>query len=238
MDRLEATNNFSAVSANLAPRVKDISVMISRDGFAFIPELASGAMTQSVVDQLGYVLKLGNGDPVHQIRPKREAAPNTYSGVYGLNAFPMHTDMAHWKVPPRYLVLRCVRGHHDVSTYLVHGATLVELVGKASLARALVLPRRPLRGKLPLLALYTRRPHAGYFLRWDDKFIVPASPAGRQGVDRVRQALEVVTPTCVTLAHPGDTLIIDNWKMLHGRSMVMENCADRIIDRVYLGELH
>ena len=41
----------------------------------------------------------------------------------------------------------------------------------------------------------------------------------------------------ITLANPGDTLIIDNWRVLHGRSSVGEGDTDRMIERVYLSEL-
>jgi alpha-ketoglutarate-dependent taurine dioxygenase len=41
----------------------------------------------------------------------------------------------------------------------------------------------------------------------------------------------------VLLLQPGDTLLIDNWRMLHGRSEVSTQSTSRIIDRVYLAEV-
>nr|WP_281066390.1 TauD/TfdA family dioxygenase [Xanthobacter flavus] len=41
----------------------------------------------------------------------------------------------------------------------------------------------------------------------------------------------------IALAHPGDTLIIDNWRMLHARSPIPPGREDRSIQRVYLGAL-
>lgn len=39
------------------------------------------------------------------------------------------------------------------------------------------------------------------------------------------------------LKNPGDTLIIDNWTTLHGRSEVEKSSNDRVIERVYLREI-
>ena len=36
----------------------------------------------------------------------------------------------------------------------------------------------------------------------------------------------------------GDTVILDNWRMLHGRSAVPEKYSDRMLQRAYLEELN
>ena len=41
-----------------------------------------------------------------------------------------------------------------------------------------------------------------------------------------------------TLTNPGDTLIVDNWRFLHGRSCVPAVDVNRRIERVYLSELY
>lgn len=41
----------------------------------------------------------------------------------------------------------------------------------------------------------------------------------------------------LSLLNPGDTLIVDNWRFLHGRSSVQADDAGRCIERVYLSEL-
>jgi len=49
----------------------------------------------------------------------------------------------------------------------------------------------------------------------------------------VREALVIR----VTLTSPGDTLVIDNWRMLHGRSAVPRDGLQRHVERAYLGKL-
>jgi L-asparagine oxygenase len=169
--------------------------------------------------------------------PRASETPNTYSGIYGLERFPFHTDLAHWRLPPRYLLLRCLKGYDDVSTLLVDGEALIEEVTVNILSRAIVKPRRPRAGTFPFLRL-CESDDAGYRLRWDEMFLKPASPVGEVADQRVRAYLACCAPLYIALARPGDTLLIDNWRMLHARSPVPVGREDRRIERIYLGRLH
>jgi alpha-ketoglutarate-dependent taurine dioxygenase len=216
-----------------------LSSAIARDGFVFLKRWHACVRAEEIVSRTGRALTFGKGSAVHRVVPKQDAAPNTYSGMYGLNEFPFHNDMAHWRDPPRYLMLRCLKGHDSVATVVVDSHDVLENVGEQTLIRALVKPRRPINGTVPLLSLY--RPQRGErpsLLRWDEKFIVAASPVGGEGMTLVRKALNVVSRTSISLCEPGDTLVIDNWRMLHGRSAVAADQTDRIIERAYLGELY
>jgi hypothetical protein len=41
----------------------------------------------------------------------------------------------------------------------------------------------------------------------------------------------------ILLNEPGDTVLIDNWRMLHGRSQILAQGKVRHIERVYLSEV-
>ena len=97
---------------------------------------------------------------------------------------------------------------------LIDGAEIIENVGPIVLSRAIVRPRRRVEGIFPLLRIYDRKEHQS-LLRWDEVFIRPASRAGEIGVE---ECLDQSSPIRIPLAKRGDTLIIDNWRMLHGRS--------------------
>jgi hypothetical protein len=75
-------------------------------------------------------------------------------------------------------------------------------------------------------------------IRWDQTFIRPASEAGRLGFALFKEALSTIEPTRVALAARGDTLLIDNWRMLHARSSVPADCRDRLLERAYLEVVH
>lgn len=208
-------------------------------GYALLASFRPNSGGRDVAEELGNVLTLGEGPPVHLLRPaaKENAAPNSYSGIYGLGVFPFHTDMAHWRHPPRFIMLRCIVGFVEVPTLLADGAEIVRRVDGNILARALVQPRRPVKGRLPLLRVF--QPSEGFgIIRWDEKFFKPASRAGEHGVESFRAALGQISKQSITLVERGDTVVIDNWRMLHARSPVPPGCEERIIERAYLEQLH
>lgn len=220
--------------------MQDLARKVQETGFALLEGYQPERTAAEVVSTFGEVDTLGAQEPVHRLKPTfAEAGPsNTYSGNYGLGTFPLHTDMAHWHVPPRFLMLRCLQGSVAVPTTLADGLPIVEQIGETALARALVKPRRTVEGKRLLLRLYERDHSGGRLLRWDEKYILPASPAGERGVSQLRAAVATASRQDVHLARPGDTLVLDNWRMLHGRGSVPPDALNRTIARAYLRSIH
>lgn len=212
-----------------------IADALKQEGYVFLPGFQPEEGGATVADMLGFPIALGSGPPVHPLRPcrKEEAALNTYSGLFGHGPFPFHSDMAHWPRPPRYLFLRAVVGYASVPTLLIDGNSIVRNVGARLLRRALVRPRRQVKGEWPLLRLYDED-EVDSVLRWDQTFIRPASAAGREGFTKMLAALEEAKPVSIPLSAQGDTLIIDNWRMLHARAAIIVGCEDRLLERAYL----
>jgi L-asparagine oxygenase len=195
--------------------------------------------SQEIAREVGRELVLDRPDTIDRLVPKQRSGPNNYSGIYGLGEFPLHTDLAHWREPPRYLMLRCIRGYSSITTTVVDGMAVVKEVGASLLGRTLLKPRRPIKGEVPLFPLF--RPAYGGrhpILRWDEVFIVPASSAGHTGSKLFKSAISSAPETTISLENPGDTLWLDNWRMLHGRSAIKDDQVDRIIERAYFGEFY
>ena len=206
-------------------------------GFAFRPTCDPDLANDALALQLGVPIALSSESPAHFLTPalKERRPPNSYSGIYGLGAFPLHTDLAHHRVPPRYFMLRCCAPDDSVGTTLADSAEIIASVGASLLSRAVVQPRRPRNGIRPLLRLFDPALH---LFRWDSEFIRPASDAGSQAVLAVSSALERQRVTELRLSRLGDLLVIDNWRMLHGRTAVLPSSQGRRIARVYLENLH
>jgi hypothetical protein len=126
----------------------------------------------------------------------------------------------------------------DVSTLLIDGLQVIVGSNPNIFSRALVRPRRPIGGSFPLLRLYDRQQGDRGLLRWDETFIGPASPAGKIGLAKLSECLRTLEPIRISLANKDDTLIIDNWRMLHGRSFIPPACQGRVLERIYLEKLH
>ena len=218
--------------SNLVGRLtQDGLILLTR----FLPELSS----EEAFARLGTLDRVEGLQPVQTLKPSRkdQTTPNTYSGNFGNLRFPLHTDLAHWAVPPRFIALRCILGAAGVATQLLDGRSLIETIGIETLRRALVLPRRPLRNGRQLLCLLEPYKSANnHILRWDTLFLTPASPCGERISSIVLEYFLHAPTIDVYLEEPGDTLIIDNWRILHGRSSIAENSSQRHIDRAYLAE--
>jgi L-asparagine oxygenase len=180
---------------------------VQETGFALLEGYQPERSAATLVSALGEADTPGAQGPVHYLKPSpAEICPsNTYSGNYGLASFPLHTDMAQWHIPPRFLMLRCLNGSAAVPTILVDGLAIIEQVGATTLARALVKPRRTVQGKRLLLRLYERDRAGCHFLRWDERYILPASRAGGLGMSMLRTALGIFPRRHVHLRRASST---------------------------------
>ena len=214
------------------------------DGYALFKRYAPGATTRDVANGLGSVIEIATILPWAQIptvqtlqpRESTEVGRNQYSGHYGREAFPLHSDLAHWPVPPRYLLLRCVVGSSEVATNVLLWKALVARLGTRTLQRAIFTHPHRRRGCSGLV-----RAAMSYgdeqILRWDGLFLRPlnAEAAAMSAVMREPRWTAEATP--ILLSEAGDTLLIDNWQMLHGRSSVPPSARGRRIERIYLAEV-
>ena len=222
----------------------DMHSALDRDGFILLRELDSYVSTLELARQIGSVLEIekllpASGIPtVQTLRPRdtMEARRNQYSGNYGLDRFPLHTDLAHWVLPPRYFLLRCVVGTADVYTTIFPSAQIVDLLGRPALGKAVFKGRRRGFGCSGLVRALSSHQHEEVF-RWDPVFLEPLSKYAHALKHVMDDPVTFESQTSVKLAKPGDTIIVDNWRTLHGRSAVTLASTTRHIERVYLSEV-
>ncbi len=211
--------------------------LVEQDGYAFLPSFFPD------IDSTAAALALGSPEQVeglclvHELLPTPTdlTTPNTYSGNFGLGAFPLHTDLAHWARPPRYLMLRCSHGDANTKTQIVDSRVLIESLGSSVLARCLVRPRRPLKGTLQLLPILQVTSKSDMpIIRWDSIYLKPANDFATEVFQRIDTRLSSTQPVTKVLLNRGDTLLLDNWRLLHGRSQVQNIESSRRIHRLYL----
>ena len=75
---------------------------VAHSGYAFIERFMPSYQTLEILRLLGEAVALPGGQAVHWLTPQKvkSAPPNTYSGIFGFEAFPLHTDLVHWHLPP------------------------------------------------------------------------------------------------------------------------------------------
>lgn len=216
-----------------------IKKAIDNNGYVFLKSHSVDDECIQAISKIGQIHTVNNSRIKQILVPleNEESTPNTYSGNYGLNSFPMHTDLAHWKEPPRYFALRCIDGSKTVFTNMIDSKYLLSGIDKTELRRILVQPRRPIEGKRPLLSLLDVNKDGVEMFRWDPLFIEPATAESKAKFKNILNLIEESLKKSILLENPGDTLIVDNWRMLHGRSSVSEKDIKRKIERVYMSEL-
>ncbi|MEB0043594.1 hypothetical protein [Pseudomonas sp. MH10] len=213
------------------------------DGYAFAKEWHPKLSTHEIASHIGTVVDPKNAAPDHGISTVQKLKPrtasdldlHTYSGVFGLNDFPLHTDYAHWESPPRFLMLRCLKGNPLVSTYLLSVPDILDRLDGCA-ERAIVVPRKTHLDQLicPMPICFQKNKKSGF--RWDFLFLKPLNQAAINVGESIKLAQTNLSKK-ICLSNPGDTLIIDNWKMLHGRSAVPTSATHRELERVYISEI-
>ena len=125
------------------PSATSLRKSMEADGFLLLHGLAIDTPSLEIAAEVGVVDEVQGLSAVQSLIPrdKSESSPNTYSGNFGLSEFPLHTDLAHWALPPRYVLLRCLHGQATVSTRLLDGRSIIRSLGAVRLRSALVQPR-------------------------------------------------------------------------------------------------
>jgi alpha-ketoglutarate-dependent taurine dioxygenase len=163
--------------------------------------------------------------------PSREAPRNTLSEMYGLGQFPLHTDAAYWEAPPRFILFYCIHpGSGQRPTVLVD-------TRQWRLARP---ERRALQNEVwvihrthkPFLCTHSIADGHGGF-RVDYECMRPAVRDCTSASKVVASAI-AITPKTHVEWQPGDLVVIDNRRMLHGRGKANASDQDRVLKRVLI----
>jgi L-asparagine oxygenase len=211
--------------------------LVEQQGYAFLSSFFPDLEPKAAAAALGVPEQIDGLRLVQELLPiaPNLTTPNTYSGNFGLGAFPLHTDLAHWAKPPRYLMLRCMCGDADVHTQIVDSRSVVAAIGSSMLDRCLARPRRPINGVFQLLPIWQTSSHSSHqLLRWDSIYLNPANLYAQAVFGQIEDYLSHAQPLAFVLLNKGDTLILDNWRLLHGRSPIQNPTSSRRIHRLYM----
>jgi hypothetical protein len=224
--------------------ISGASAELARNGFVIWREVKPGASTMEVSAEIGKVLDIegllpGRGIPIVQSLKPRErdtVGHNQYSGHYGLGEFPLHSDLAHWGLPPRYFLLRCIEGARDVFTSILPWTNILPTLGVTALQRAVFAGRRQRFGFCGLVRGLSRY-ETGSIFRFDPVFLRPLNAPAKELAALLADPKWAKTSTQISLSRPGDAILIDNWHVLHGRSAIPAGSSGRRVERVYLSEV-
>lgn len=162
------------------------------------------------------------GEPaVSELRPttEQDARPASLSAQVGLGEQPLHTDGAHQRRPPDYVILWCMETSPTPTRLWNPRASIARLDG-----RGVFVVRSG--GETWLAPAWD-----GMELRFDPGCMTAADASARRLAATLQAPLPAEVKT-VVWDSPGKVLLIRNRRMLHGRASVADGDLERKVSRV------
>jgi hypothetical protein len=205
---------------------------LEEKGIAVVDGIQSTEDLIALAKSLGSIKLNPNGSYVSILRPSKggNALKGTFSQVHGLSPFPMHTDTAFLGVPVRYLVFGMIGSSPCATTYVhfneICRASRIDLMGVAK--RAVYLSDTFEERKYIGVA-FTHGKKNG--IRFDSNVMRPMNADAKKFHECVSHILDSISVHQVDWTG-NRAVIIDNWKVLHGRDETADE--DREILRIYV----
>jgi hypothetical protein len=191
----------------------------------------------SIATQLGVPVRAGrSASQICELRPAEavRARAHSLSGKYSTGSFPCHTDAAHWPIPCRYILLACVNpgaGHRP--TLLLDSYAVPLTAWQREVLGSTPFRVKNGRGSFFSTVLQEGRP----FIRYDPGCMQPLSARGGQALSYFdSQTWQGLVERITWIS--GDILIVDNWRILHGRGPSTCDDAARTLLRLYVHKEH
>jgi len=174
------------------------------------------------------------GQLIKRLTPvlQRGARAGTLSATYETGSFPLHTDTAFWPIPCRYVVMRAFGDCRRPTTILSFSDLLQDATPEihALIDRSVWRVRTQSRG---FYCSFRFRGKESSGWRYDQTCMHPVNKAAFVLHDRL-----LGLPGCShveTLEWTGDlAIVLDNWKVLHGRGPEPPEERLRILERIYV----
>lgn len=173
------------------------------------------AVLEEIAHTLGTASFGRGGQVIERLRPVPEAHahPQSLSHKYGLGAFPLHNDTAHYSTPCRFIVMGCekpgdissptvlldthVLALDEDETHALHSVSFFIKNGRKSFYSSIKSKYRP-------------------FFRFDPGCMHPVLVDGEKAMNALRAERHVENIIEIEWVK-NRILVIDNWRMLHGR---------------------
>ncbi|XZF63848.1 MAG: hypothetical protein ACSI46_03675 [Gloeotrichia echinulata DVL01] len=164
-----------------------------------------------------------------------EAPKGSLSSIYGLEEIPFHTDGAYHYIPPKYIILfaqeelpfsirildfNLINFSNNQLITLSHDVWIVKDKFKSFYASVLTNSLSP--GKT--------------ILRYNKHCMIPCNKNNVDSYQILENKIKDFNYISLCL-EPNSILILNNWRILHGRDKALHNhCSQGIIERLFLME--
>lgn len=187
----------------------------------------------SMSRELGKPLPVRTGEDVFTtLTPTtaKVARPNSLSRRFSCGEFELHTDTAHWVTPCRYIFLACVNSGGGGRPTLVLDTKRLPLTPNQ---RDLLLtaPVRVTNGRNSFFSTILSRERG--FVRFDEGCMTGTTTTAAAAL-QVLKKKNWLRQVEEFQWRPGMGLVIDNWRILHGRGLAVTEDPSRKLLRISL----
>lgn len=207
---------------------------IDKQGWLEVPDFSCSDDALSIAKQLGKVIPHPNGDMISTVSPNdgKDKVTGTMSNRFGYSSFPMHTDTAFWLEPARYIVMGVLE-KSDCNTKIVNFNVLLDNLNAKALAALetatyLINTIEGKRYSSPLI-----KTNREYGVKFDPSCMTPINQAAQYFHQAFLETIDNIGESYIDWTGR-KAVIIDNWKVLHGRGEVTPSEKYRKLIRVYV----
>ncbi len=212
---------------NLFNKNLDFSILsqtIEKDGWVVIDEYSGELLNlmENICSKLKLDISFHNYKKIIP-KDKNEVEHFSLSSAYGLKEFPLHTDGAEYKTPPRFLVLRAL-ANSPTGTCIADASSIFDNINVCNSKWSVKTKDGIVKTKL-----YEQHPKYNIeFIRFN-RLSMKCDEGEKLDVYK---AIDNLTISSIIWTE-NKTIIIDNWRVLHGRQTIIEDdYAKRIIERL------
>lgn len=178
---------------------------------------------------LGTHVEGRNGKWIERLVPqeREQVKLPSLSSTHGTGRFPFHMDMAHRVVPCRYIILGCEFAPETSASTILLDKRKLSFTGEEMqcLKNGTFLVKN---GRNSFYSSMIDRQQN--YLRWDPGCMIPKDEFARLAVRAVEREIDTAVNFNISW-RTGSLLVIDNWRMLHGRADCARGNSHRILLR-------
>lgn len=208
-------------------------ISLTENGWIEFNSGSSDSELISIASEIGNILKHPNGEDVFLLKPKseNESLLGTFSNKHGLQDFPLHTDTAFYKNPARYILMHSASSNTCDTTILRKSDFWDQFTDteKKMAERAIYLVKT---NRDRFYTSFIFKENNEYGIKYDPSCMMPFNKFAKNFDHIFQEVISRIEPKRIKWTD-GKTVIIDNWKTLHGRKSA-EKDITRLLKRIYI----
>lgn len=204
---------------------------LNKKGWVEVEGVTSDSDILKIANNIGQIRPHTNNEIIFSLKPSNGANKlnGTLSNIYGFNDFPLHTDTAFWIKPVRFILLSSYKISKSQTIISSCDSIFEQLdINDLKSAERAIFKVQTLHSQFYTSLIFRENGIIGF--KYDPNCMKPANYHGKRFVEIIKRiSIETIKVNwCGNKA-----VLIDNWKMLHGRNAV-DPSENRELKRIYI----